>query len=318
VIESVSDLYHVTPACIVADLHPEYISTKYAKQAGTDVIQVQHHHAHVASCIAENQISGPLLGIAWDGTGLGVDGTIWGGEFFRVDKNDYKRVGTFRSFKLPGGEQAIREPWRIALGLLVEIYGQDFTEIDFLPAVTFKSEPERNIILKMLEKNINTPITSSAGRLFDAVTSLIGIRQIMSFEGQAAMELEFAIADTQSDEAYEIRLIEPSTDSHPLQIDWEPMIVGIINDVKLKKDRSLIAVKFHNTMAEGIIRIAKMIGEQRVALSGGCFQNKYLTERVIARLVNEGFQPYWHQRVPPNDGGIALGQLVIAGARNGY
>ena len=316
VVESVSTLYRITPTSVAADLHPEYISTKYAKQISTDVIQIQHHHAHIASCMAENQISGPLLGVAWDGTGFGTDGTIWGGEFFRVDGNEYERVATFRSFRLPGGEQAIREPWRIIIGILFEIFGANLDGLNFLPVLTCKSDAERGMIIKMLEKNINTPITSSAGRLFDAVASLIGVRHTVSFESQAAMELEFTLGNMQSDEVYEAHLMESTDDSHSLQIDWEPMIIGIIEDVRMKLSVSHIALKFHNTLVESIVRIAQRMAEQRVVLSGGCFQNKYLTEHTVARLIKEGFQPYWHQRVPPNDGGIALGQLFIAGARS--
>jgi hydrogenase maturation protein HypF len=314
VIDSVASLFRVTPTSIAADLHPEYASTKYARGFNTTTTQIQHHHAHIASCVAENRISGSLLGVAWDGTGLGTDGTIWGGEFFRVDGNSYNRVATFRSFKLPGGEQAIREPWRIAVGILNEISGIDNANLQFLPVLTIKSNAERRMVIKMMERNINTLETSSAGRLFDAVASLIGVRHEVSFEGQAAMELEFSIGDTTSDASYEIQLVESPDVSRSLRIDWEPLVVGIIEDVRSNLDVPRIALKFHNTLVESIIQVAQKIGERQVVLSGGCFQNKYLTERTIVRLLQEGFRPYWHQRVPPNDGGIALGQLVIAGA----
>jgi hydrogenase maturation protein HypF len=311
-------LFDVHPARVVADLHPDYLSTREAKATGLPVDHVQHHHAHIASCMAENHLDGTVLGVAWDGTGLGPDGTIWGGEFLRSTATTYHRVASLRRFPLPGGERAIKEPRRSALGLLHEMLGDAvFAERSLSPIDAFTSA-ELTALRQMLVKRINSPLTSSAGRLFDAVASIIGLRQHMSFEGQAAMELEFAVASTTpTEESYELADLKPGPgedDSHVI-IDWAPLITQIIGDVRNQVPTSLIAARFHNTLADMIVRVARLIGERRVVLSGGCFQNRYLTEQTVRRLEHVGYHAYWHQRVPPNDGGIALGQLSAAGVR---
>jgi hydrogenase maturation protein HypF len=264
--------------------------------------------------MAENEIEGPALGIAWDGTGYGDDGTIWGGEFLHVDSRSYQRVAQLRAFRLPGGEKAAREPRRSALGLLYEIHGDKLFMMDDLAPVQAFSSKERLLLKQMLNKQINSPLTSSAGRLFDTVAALANLRQKSRFEGQAAMELEFVVNDLCTDESYSLRCTEPEATNRQtgLVIDWEPMVLEIVGEVNTRLSISRIAAKFHNTLAEMIITVARRVGEERVVLSGGCFQNKYLTERTVQRLQREGFRPYWHQRVPPNDGGIALGQLVAA------
>jgi len=311
VIESFKNLYNKTLEKIIADLHPAYLSTHYAKSFGEKCVQIQHHYAHVASCMAENQIDGKVLGVSWDGTGYGLDGTIWGGEFLLTNDSSFERIATFKQFRLVGGEQAIKEPRRTALGILFELFGDKITDYDFLPTLNACSQTELNSFTQMLKKQINSPLTSSVGRLFDAVASIIGLRQKVSFEGQAAMELEWAIEDKQTDNYYEYSIVNNrlSMVNCHLLIDWSPLFQQIIDDMKIKTDASIIAVKFHNSLCEIIVDIAKRINEKRVVLSGGCFQNKYLTERVVQRLENDGFKPYWHQRVPPNDGGISLGQI---------
>jgi hydrogenase maturation protein HypF len=269
--------------------------------------------------MAENQLEGEALGVSWDGTGYGVDGTIWGGEFLLINNVSFKRVATFRSFRLPGGEKAIKEPRRTALGLLFEMLGDSLFEQNNIESLKSFTHMELEVIHQMLLKGVNSPITTSAGRLFDAVASLIGLRQHMNFEGQAAMELEFLTTQIEAEESkrignyrFEMGVKEISPISNlqsPIIIDWSPMISEIMIDQKKKILHPLISVKFHNTLAEMIIAVAKHIGQQRVVLSGGCFQNRYLTERAVQRLQEEGFRPYWHQRVPPNDGGISLGQM---------
>jgi hydrogenase maturation protein HypF len=226
---------------------------------------------------------------------------------------------------LPGGDQAVKEPRRSALGLLYEIVGDEVRIRNDWASVGAFSQGELSTIFDMLEKQINSPRTSSAGRLFDAVASLIGIRQRVRHEGQAAMELEFAADGEYTDEAYPFRLAEcksnanerTSTDSVEGQwmVDWEPMIRGIIDDLQQTIPTSWISAKFHNTLVEMMIEVAKHVGEERVVLSGGCFQNQRLTERAVQRLKQGGFRPYWHQHIPPNDGGIAVGQAMIAGCR---
>ncbi len=306
VIGDLERLYETHPKLIAHDLHPDYLSTQYAQARAPHTVAVQHHYAHVLSCMAENELDGPVLGVSWDGTGYGLDGTIWGGEFLLVTPESFTRVAHLRTFRLPGGDQAIREPRRSALGVLYELFGEAlFHQEERRALAPLQSFPKDKLRLlhTMLQKNLNSPRTSSVGRLFDAVASLVGLRQISRFEGQAAMELEFASIETT--ESYEYVLVGE-------RLDWGPMLVGILGDVQAGVPVGKIAARFHNTLVEMIVAVARHVGEERVVLTGGCFQNKYLTERAIVRLREEGFRPYWHQRIPPNDGGIAVGQVVAA------
>ena len=323
---SFQQLYELHPKAIVCDAHPDYPSTHYAQQSGLPVISVQHHYAHVLSCMAENNLTGPVLGIAWDGTGYGLDGTIWGGEYLssslpleRESANLVplsvngeglgERSAHLRTFQLPGGAQAIREPRRAAIGVLYELFGDAvFTMKDLAPIQAF-SDQELGIVSKMLTNHLNAPRTSSVGRLFDAVSSLVGLRQKSSFEGQAAMDLEFALEGFETDEQYEFEMIELEK---PFVLNWALMVQGILEDLGHKIPVGKISAKFHNTLVETITTVAKRVGETQVVLTGGCFQNKYLTERAVHRLRQENLEPYWHQQIPPNDGGIALGQLLAA------
>jgi hydrogenase maturation protein HypF len=317
VIRSFRQLYRIDPVWVVADMHPDYLSTKFARESGIPLIPIQHHYAHVAACMAENELDGRVLGVSWDGTGYGTDGTIWGGEFLLTDETGFSRIASFRKFRLPGGVPAVREPRRTALGVLYEILGNKvFEERDSVP-VRFFSATEISVLARMLQKGIQSPWTSSAGRLFDAVASLSGLRQFIKFEGQAAMEMEFAIGCEKTAEAYPFNL-ENKADPGPgsaqttMIVDWEPMIRAILQDVGDAIPLARISIKFHNTLVAMIVEVAGRVGEQRIILTGGCFQNKYLLEHTVRRLKEEGFRPYWHQRVPPNDGGIALGQIFAA------
>jgi hydrogenase maturation protein HypF len=344
VIADFKNLYEVRPQIIAADLHPDYLSTKFAlerqspalhesKNAGDphavpeagapQIIQVQHHIAHVLSCMAENEIAPPVLGVSWDGTGYGTDGTIWGGEFFLVTDESIERIAHLRPFRLPGGDQAVKEPRRSALGLVHELSS---VQSDLLMQVHQKvacafSPRELATLETMLAKNLNSPVTTSMGRLFDAVASLINLRQQIRFEGQAAMELEFALDGINTGESYPLPIehavdqtkdLSRITHHAPRILNWSPMVQEILTDVERNIPIGIISAKFHNALMEGIVAVAKRAGQDRVVLSGGCFQNRYLTEHVVRRLQAEGFRPYWHQRVPPNDGGIALGQVVAA------
>ncbi|MFZ1977672.1 MAG: carbamoyltransferase HypF [Bacteroidota bacterium] len=338
VIRDFETLYDAKPVRIISDLHPEYLSTQYAAGTGIEVEQVQHHYAHIASCMAENRIDGEVLGVAWDGTGYGSDGTIWGGEFLLTTKVSYRRVAAFRSFSLPGSEKAIKEPRRTAFGILFEMFGQDVCgRNDLLPIREFSGK-ELVLLSTMIKNRINSPRTTSAGRLFDAVASIIGLRQVIRHEGQAAMELEYLTAEsshTLINGSYQFAIrtdpmplnfeintgaphhsgssqVENKIEEPLLIVDWSDMIGEIIDDITHKIPLAEISVKFHHTLAEVIVEAAKRMGLLRVVLSGGCFQNRFLTERTIERLTKEGFHPYWHQRVPPNDGGIALGQIYAA------
>ena len=305
--EDLLQLWEATPAVIACDMHPEYLSTKHARQLAAPAHAVQHHWAHVLSCMAENEVEPPALGVSWDGTGYGTDGTIWGGEFLLARGGSFERVARFRQFRLPGGEVAIRQPSRAALGVLFEIWGDDALGRVDLPPVRDFPEDQLRVIRRMLARGLNAPVTSSAGRLFDAVASLIGLRQRVSFEGQAAMELEFAIQPgINASYPFEIR------DGPPLIVDWGPAIEGIVSDLVCGRPGGNISARFHNTLAEIVRVVALRIGEAKIILTGGCFQNRHLTEACLQRLLDAGFRPYWHQRVPPNDGGISLGQVVAA------
>jgi hydrogenase maturation protein HypF len=257
--------------------------------------------------MAENGIDGPVLGVAWDGTGLGTDGTIWGGEFLAVDEEGFRRVAHLRTFKLPGGAVVAREPRRSALGLLYEIFGEELFELPLTETIRAFSRQDLSILRKMLSGAKSAPNTSSAGRLFDAIASMIGLRQRVSFEGQAAMELEYA-ADREIERSYRFEI----RGENPLLVDWEPAVRDLLNDTLAGISMPGIARAFHNTLAEMIVQVAQVIGEKRVVLSGGCFQNKVLLEGAVARLRREGFAVFWHRQVPTNDGGISLGQTVAA------
>lgn len=317
VIQSFRRLYRIDPVQVIADLHPDYLSTRFARDCGIPMVSIQHHYAHVAACMAENEIDGRVLGVSWDGTGYGTDGTIWGGEFLLTDETGFTRIAALRRFRLPGGTPAVKEPRRTALGVLYEILGSKvFEEKNSVP-VRFFSEKEASVLARMLQKGIQSPWTTSAGRLFDAVASISGLRQLIKYEGQAAMELEFAIKCEKETGLYPF-IIEGAPGSGPgvaqpaMIVDWEPMIRSILDDVGNAIPLASVSIKFHNTLVEMIVEVARKVAEQRVLLTGGCFQNKYLLENAVRRLEQEGFHPYWHQRVPPNDGGIALGQIYAA------
>jgi hydrogenase maturation protein HypF len=300
-------LYDTQPELVACDLHPDYISTKYAIGTHRTVERVQHHWAHVLACMAENELDSPVLGVSWDGTGYGTDGTIWGGEFLVPDEDSFQRVAYFRQFRLPGGEMAVKEPRRTALAILFEIWGQDGLEDEGLAPVAQFSKTERGLIRQMLAKGISAPVTSSAGRLFDAVASLLGIRQVVTFEGQAAMELESVIG-SEVTEVYPFKL----SNAVPQIVDWAPMISEILIDLQRGISPGVISAKFHNTLADIVVEVARQVVTPKIVLTGGCFQNRYLLEQAVQRLSQAGFKPYWHQRVPPNDGGIALGQIAAA------
>lgn len=311
-IESFQHLYEFTPEVIACDLHPDYSSSHYADRRKVPVVRVQHHYAHALACMAEQQVEPPALAIVWDGTGYGVDGTIWGGEFLVIDTDGFQRAGHLYPFRLPGGEQAVKEPRRSALSLLYETIGEAAFESEIV-AMLF-SRQEQVILHQMMTKGLHSPITTSAGRLFDGVAALVGLSARVSFEGQAALELE-ALVEAPISIAYPFEMIEDAQKG-TFVIDWKPLIKGILEESVSIDAVSQIAAKFHNTLVEMIVAGARRLPYQKVMLTGGCFQNKYLTEQTVQALQNAGFQPYWHQHIPPNDGGIALGQVMAAVRRN--
>ena len=308
VIDDLQALYAINPHLIACDAHPDYQSTHYADQSKQSVLSVQHHYAHVLSCMAENRLDGPLLGVAWDGTGFGLDGTIWGGEFLRITEDSFERAAYLRTFPLPGGDAAIREPRRSALGLLFELFGEEVFERPDLTRLCGFTRTEAALLRTALVRAVNSPRTSSVGRLFDAVSAIVGLRHHCRFEGQAAMELEFAVREG-VDAHYEFEL---ASSDPPLVANWEPVILRVLADVREGASTGEIAAKFHNGLARLIVQMARILGEEQVVLTGGCFQNAHLLQRAVQGLRDEGFRPYWHQRIPPNDGGIALGQIVAA------
>jgi hydrogenase maturation protein HypF len=314
VINNFEQMRGIHPEAVACDDHPDYHSTRFAARLGIPVISIQHHVAHVASCMAENGIGlEPVLGIAWDGTGYGTDGTVWGGEFLRVERGAWQRVAHFRTFPLPGAEAAVKQPRRTALGVLYALLGPDaFCAKPLAPLAEF-SAGDLQVLRTMLERGINCPLTSSVGRLFDAVAALLGFRQQTRYEGQAAMDVEFAADGVETEDVYPFGLLSGERDgTRPWVIDWHPMMQALLHDISSGADTGLIAAKFHNTLVEIMLTVAQRVGEERVVLTGGCFQNRYLCERSVTRLGNEGFRCYWHQRIPPNDGGIALGQAAMA------
>jgi len=304
-VQVIGRLYEKPAEAVAADLHPDYRSSRFAETSGLPVVKVQHHYAHVLSCMAENELTGAVLGMAWDGTGLGDDGTIWGGEFLVVGPEGYTRAAHLRTFRLLGNDRAVKEPRRSAVGVLHEIFGNGLMKQEDLRSLKSFSRAERTTLHSILTSGVNSPVTSSMGRLFDAVCSILGIRHIQTYEGQAPMELEYAARDAETNEFYE-PLVRSGI------VDWEPLIRGILEEMKKGVKIQVLAAKFHNTIVEQAVGVAKTAGVENIALSGGCFQNTYLLEKLVSRLREEHFRPYWHQRVPPNDGGLCLGQISAA------
>ncbi len=309
-LERMKQLFRIAPTAVAYDLHPQYLSTKLALETtDAQLIGVQHHHAHIASCMAENGLADKVIGVAFDGTGFGTDGKIWGGEFLVADFAGFERRAHFRYIPLAGGDRAVREPWRLGLSYLLDTFGARVDSLD-LPLLHRVPSKKVSTVRSMIERRINTVETSACGRLFDAVASIIGVRDEVNFEAQAAIELETSAFEG-VDEIYPFELAGD-------QIDVRPMIEGIVRDVLAAKPAGWISAAFHNTVAaivvEVCLRLRSEDGIDRVCLSGGTFQNVYLVEHAVMSLRAQGFEVFLHSKVPPNDGGISLGQAVIANA----
>ena len=305
-IDDLCRLYSFKPEFVICDLHPDYASTHWAEKSGLPVLRVQHHQAHVASCAAENNVQGTYLGVSWDGTGYGLDGAIWGGEFFRVEESQLERVAHLRSFGLPGGDAAVREGWRSAASLMFEVFGPGAADPYIVEQSTGKPRLAGSQVRYMLERGINVVPTTSVGRLFDAVACITGVARQNRFEGQAAMLLENEIGRLRTEEAYSLA-----------GGDWGPLISAVVADKQSGVAVPVIAARFHNALTGWILEVATQAGLSQIVLSGGVFQNRYLTERAAGVLESRGFTVFTHQRVPPNDGGIALGQAVMSRAMVG-
>jgi hydrogenase maturation protein HypF len=302
-------LFRMEPQIVACDKHPDYLSSKFAKELGLQTVEVQHHHAHIAACMAEFNLDEKVIGVSMDGTGLGDDGNIWGGEFLIADLAGYERFTHFEYIPLPGGDKVTKEPWRTGLSILFQMYGDKLLDLDldFL-----KSTPEHNVdlILQAIKKNINCPLSSSAGRLFDAVAAITNICPVSTFHAEAPMRLE-SVAHENVQFSYSFDFGE--------QISFRSTIQAIIDDLHFNVPVSEISAKFHNTFINVIFAVASQVrktkGINKVVLSGGTFQNKYILSRLEKLLIKEGFEVYAHSKVPSNDAGVALGQLVVAAKR---
>jgi hydrogenase maturation protein HypF len=307
-VANLKKLFRVEPRAVAHDLHPGYLSTRFALgMDGLPKIGVQHHHAHIAACMAENGLEGDVIGVAFDGTGYGTDGTIWGGEFFTGGYAGFTRRAHFRNILLAGGDAAIREPWRPAMACLIDTFGEGWE--DLLRGVP---EEKLRIVRQMIEGRVNTVETSSCGRLFDAVAAIVGLRREVTFEGQAAIELEAAAHPCET-KVYDFAIPERGG---VYELDFRSTMHLIAGAVRAGEDIPTIAARFHNTLADATEMTCHMLrketGIARVCLSGGTFQNVRLAEQLKEALTHAGFTVYLHRRVPPNDGGIALGQAAIA------
>jgi len=310
-------LFRVEPEAIAHDMHPEYHATKYALKTAEEknlkTIPVQHHHAHIVSCLVENGVREPVIGVAFDGTGYGSDGNIWGGEFLVCDPKGFKRLAHLEYLPMPGGDIAIRKPYRMALGYLFTLLGKD-TPLESLPIIGQVPNEEVEIIKKQLEQGLNTPLTSSAGRLFDTVSALAGVRGEIEFEAQAAIELEMLAPDDAG--RFDTYPFTIELESGMLLVRLKELIAAVVSDVTSGVPAATISGRFHRTTADMITETCHIISEKTgiksVALSGGVFQNRLLLNLAIDMLGKEGFKVFSHRIVPCNDGGIALGQAVIA------
>lgn len=311
-LEAFPHLAATQPQAVACDLHPAYVSRQIAASTGLPLVGVQHHHAHALACATEHGIEAdePFLAVVWDGTGYGTDGTLWGGEFLICQGASFKRHAWLKPFPLPGGEKAVRDPRFAALGCL-HVARIDPADTPLAQQLT---DEEMRIGKAMLERRINTPLCSSAGRLFDAVAALCGLCALNDFEGQAAMALEFAASARPA-----IAEQQPAAFAFASagEVDWTQLLHDLLAQLNAtsQPDIPRIARHFHLTLVEMILRVAQSAGLEKVILSGGCFQNALLVEMAVEKLHNAGHEPLWHRRVPPNDGGIALGQAVIASRR---
>lgn len=314
-IEHFQRLFAIQPEAVAFDLHPEYLATKYALETGISrKIAVQHHHAHIASVIAEHGLEGPVIGVAADGTGYGSDGAIWGCEIMRADLLDFERLAHLAYVPLPGGEQAVRQPWRMAAVYLHQAYGDAFLELD-IPFTRRFPRARWQVLEQMSARGLHAPPTSSLGRLFDAVAALLDIRDEVCYEGQAAIELEALAARAPVTRCYPFFL----GDATPIALSAAPMIRALVDDLRQGVPTAQIARNFHTSLIElfamSCLYAREVSGLKCVALSGGVFQNRLLLDELTARLEALAFQVYTNQRVPPNDGGLSFGQAAIAAAR---
>lgn len=315
-VEHLQRILETEPEIIAHDLHPDYFSTKWAQErGGVELVGVQHHHAHIAACMAENHLDGKVIGFSLDGTGYGTDGAIWGGEVLVADYLGFERAGHLEYLPLPGGAAAIHEPWRMAVSYLVKHFGKDLERLG-LPFLAELDERKLSVVQQMIEREVNSPRTSSCGRLFDAVAAMVGLRGTVNFEAQAAIELEMAARDSTSEAAYPLDM---TLQGAVWQIGTKSLFEWLLRDIRKQASVAEMARKFHNGLAMVLLDVAERIrdktGIHRVCLSGGCFLNALLLETMIGELRERSFEVFFHTEVPAGDGGISLGQAVIAAHR---
>ncbi len=308
-----SKILEIEPEIIAYDLHPDYLPTKWAlTQKGVRLVGVQHHHAHIAACMAENRIDGRVIGLAMDGTGYGTDGQIWGGEAMIAEYSSFERAAHFAYVALPGGAAAIREPWRMAVSYLAQTFGEDFLGLD-IPFVQKLNPKNAKLILQMVSQRVNSPLTSSCGRLFDAVAALIGIRQVVSFEAQAAIDLEMLGRSSTDTHSYQFEIRRHDAQ---WQIDTAPVFKAIVEDLRRKVCVETISRRFHNGLVETLVGLACLLRQEsalnRICLSGGTFNNLLVFDHLIGKLELKGFEVFAHSEVPAGDGGLSLGQALVA------
>ena len=313
-IDHLKRILDINPEIIACDMHPDYLSSQFAaEQTAIPNIQVQHHHAHVVSCMAEHKLEGDVIGLAFDGTGYGPDGTLWGGEILIASSHDFKRTGHLGTIAMPGAAAAIKEPWRMAISYLQHTFGDDFQNLD-LPVLGEIEAEKVNILREMISKQVNSPLTSSLGRLFDGVAAICGIRKQVNFEGQAAMEFEMLAADS-TNQMYDYQWVTGES----YQLQTAPIIEGVVADIQSRVPIAEISAKFHHTLIHLFAEFCDVMRREsdlnRVVLSGGCFQNATLLSGLIQALHDKEFAVFTHQQVPANDGGISLGQAVVAAAK---
>jgi len=316
--------FEIEPQTVVHDLHPGYLSTSWAKEwageRGLELIAVQHHHAHIAGCMAEHGLVGPVIGLALDGTGYGTDGRIWGGEVLLSNLQSFERFAHLEYASMPGGEKAIREPWRMALGAL-QAAGFDPTSPETLSLVG-ATEQEGRVIARMIERGINAPLTSSLGRLFDAVAAVVLERRVVDYEAQSAIELEgIAVDETDDEPGYPMELLPGDWNRRePARLSAARLWRALIGDSRAGVSKSRIAARFHSGIAEGFVAAATLArcatGIARVVLSGGCMHNRRLARQLRAKLEAEGFEVFQHRSVSPGDGGLSYGQIVVVAAKS--
>lgn len=318
VVRDLLSLYEASPALLACDLHPDYHTTHCAEQWaeawGVPLVRVQHHYAHALACMAEHGLDPPVLAVVWDGTGYGPDGTVWGGEFLQITQNGYVRRGHLRPFRLPGGEQAVREPRRVALSLLHSLDSAAPWVAQVVESAWTLFEPAaRPVLAQMLARGLHAPLTTSAGRLFDGVACLLGLPGVSTYEGQAAVMLEtLATAAPESDAPPLPYAVIRDEHRDAWTVDWAPTLAGLLADQARGESPARLARRFHRSLAQAIREVAVAVGIETVVLSGGCFQNRLLTEMTLAALEAAGLRAFIHRRVPPNDGGLALGQVMAA------